>query len=100
MNIFEENKQYRIEKGVLLNDKKEVIAHCSSGVASPPKSLNIRLVRAKEDSTWDGHYIPAGTITKINYNTYSWHSWRLLVNGVFIPFYKDELERYFEPVND
>lgn len=100
MNIFEENKQYRIEKGVLLNAEGEVIAHCSSGVASPPKSLCTRLVMAKVDGTWGGNYIPAGTITKIKYDIPSTHSWYLLIGDSYVPFYKDELIAYFEPVND
>lgn len=100
MNIFEENRQYRIETGRLLTDEGEVIARCTGGVASPSKSLNVRLVRAKVGGTWNGHHIPAGTVTKINYNTSSWHSWYLLIEGSYVPFYKDELEKYFEPIND
>ena len=102
MNIFEENRQYRIETGRLLDDKGEEIAHCTAGVAVaiPPKSLCTRLVIARIDGTWDGNHIPAGTITKINYDIPSRHSWYLLVGGSYVPFYKDELEKYFEPVND
>lgn len=100
MNIFEENEHYRIEKGILFGDKEEVIACCTGGVARLPKSLNTRLVRAKVNGTWAGNYIPAGTITKINYNVPSRHSWYLLIGNSYVPFYKDELERYFEPVND
>lgn len=107
MNIFEENKMNRIENGkvsiesgTLLNDKGEVIATCTDGYASPPKSLNIRLVRAKTNGTWAGNYIPAGTITKINYDIPSRHSWYLLVGGAFVPFYRNEIEKCFEPVND
>lgn len=107
MNIFEENKmnsietgRIKIESGTLFNDKGEEIATCTGGYASPPKSLNVRLVRAKTNGTWAGNYIPAGTITKINYDIPSRHSWYLLVGGAFVPFYKNELEKYFEPIND
>ena len=100
MSAFEENGQYRIESGVLLDAEGEVIARCTGGVASPPKSLNVRLVRAKVGGTWAGNYIPAGTITKINYDIPSRHSWYLLVGGAFVPFYRHEIEKYFEPIND
>lgn len=100
MNIFEENMQYRIESGVLLNADGEEIAHCTDGVAFPPKSLCTRLVMAKVDGTWGGNYIPAGTITKIKYDIPSTHSWYLLIGDSYVPFYKDELIAYFEPIND
>ena len=107
MNIFEENKinnietgRISIESGTLFNNKGKALATCTGGYASPPKSLNVRLVRAKTSGTWAGNYIPAGTITKINYNIPSRHSWYLLVGDAFVPFYKDELEKNFEPVND
>lgn len=100
MNIFEENEQYHIDEGVLLNDEGEVIARCAGGVASPPKSLSARLVRAKVDGIWVGNYIPAGTITKIKYDIPSWHSWYLLVGGAFVSFYRNEIEKCFEPIND
>lgn len=95
MNIFEENTQYRIEKGLLFNGKGEEIAACGKCTIGSP--LDIREVRAIKTCYWDNELIKQGTITKIKYG--GGPSWRLLINGVYVPFYKDDLMKYFEAVN-
>ena len=95
MNIFEENRQCRIEKGLLFNDEGEVIAACGRCTIGSP--LDIREVRAIKTCYWDNELIEQGAITKIKYGGDS--SWKLLINGVYVPFYKEDLMKYFEAVN-
>lgn len=109
MNVFEENKTDRIEtgrisiengieSGVLFNDKGEIVATCNKGTIGSP--LDIREVRAIKTCYWDNKLIEQGTITKIKYGGDSYRdSWKLLVDDVYIPFYKDDLMKYFEAVN-
>jgi hypothetical protein len=105
MNIFEENKmnsietgRITIESGTLLNDKGEEIATCGRCTIGSP--LDIREVRAIKTCYWDNKLIEQGTITKIKYGGGSYRdSWELLINGIYIPFYKDDLMKYFEAIN-
>ena len=90
-----EEVDWGIETGLLLNDKGEVIATCNKATIGSP--LDIREVRAIKTCYWDNELIEQGTITKIKYGGGS--SWRLLINGVYVPFYKDDLMKYFEAVN-
>lgn len=95
MNIFEENKQCHIEKGLLFNDKGEEIAACGKCTIGSP--LDTREVRAIKTCYWDNELIEQGTITKIKYG--GGPTWELLINGVYVSFYKKDLMKYFEAVN-
>ena len=88
----------KLLEGALYNNKGEIIATCNKGTIGSP--LDIRKVRAIKTCYWDNKLIEQGTITKIQYGGGSYqNSWKLLINGIYVPFYKDDLMKYFEAIN-